>query len=151
MRRRWKERFGSALADLDDGSRDGLTSHDSRSDGSDKRRHLDHGWELCGSQGIDFGEGLNPDFDFASEGVSDQPDSNPPPGPTFLRANLKGNVKFVDASEHGLETAPARFEKVSAAAPPAVISEAVRLTDKRHCFTHGKRAGWVGSLASKGD
>ena len=127
MRKQWKERYGSALADLDDGSRDGLASHDSRSDRSESRPRLDQGCELCGSQGIEFGDGLNPGFDF----VSDQPDSNPPPGPVFLRANLKGNVKFVDASEHSLEATSARFEKVSAAAPPAVISEAVRLTDKK--------------------
>ena len=72
---------------------------------------------------------LNPDFSIASEGGSDLSDCNP--GSVFLQANSKGNVKFVDASEHGMEATSARFEKVSAVALPAIISEAVRLTDKK--------------------
>ena len=63
---------------------------------------------------------------------------------------LKDRINFVDKSAASDKLNSGRFEKVASAAPPGIVSEALRQQTKGRCSFHGRRADLDASLDSKG-
>ena len=131
MRRRWKERFANRRGNQEDSPSDRPVSFAADAESGADGFELDPDWELCGSGKEQYhsarglGVGLNAlDADASQNKTAVS-------GPTFLHSVDDSTMKFVDGSKVQTSDTPVRFERVSAAAPPTIVSEAVRLTDKR--------------------
>ena len=131
MRKRWRDKYSAREAHLDDSPTDmpvslpgdELDAHEFDEDFSNPLLALGGSFEpLDASAGWELPE--------PSEQVEA---SFPPSAPLmpFLTAASDSHVKFVDKSLPSASSEPARFETVASMASPAVVSEALRLTDKR--------------------
>ena len=130
MRKRWKLKYGERAVELDD-------SPSSMPVG------------FPGESTDDFFGEFNDVNPITGSGSSFEPlDSNatgsdaqeaatafafPPvaPGSLFMQVDTQDSVKYVDKSAVADTQESAKFEKVSTAVPPGIVSEALRLTDKR--------------------
>ncbi|CAL1140753.1 unnamed protein product [Cladocopium goreaui] len=131
MRKRWRDKYSAREARLDDSPTDmpvslpgdELDAHEFDEDFNNPLLALGGSFEpLDASAGLELHE--------PSEQVEA---SFPPSAPVmpFRTAASDSRVKFVDKSLPSASSEPARFETVASMASPAVVSEALRLTDKR--------------------
>ena len=101
---------------------------------------LESGDDVFGSTGAQFemtGEQFEPmhpwdDFEHLESCAKDA-NTFPPvfPGSFAAQRDTGGHVKFVDKGTSSAKMEPGRLERVASAAPPGIVSEALRLTDKK--------------------
>ena len=128
MRKRWRLRYGERPTELDNSPSSmpvgipGESTDDflSEFNAVDPNSGLD-----CSFEPLD--DSITVDIN-AHDGASSH--AFPPSG-LFMNVDAQDSVKYVDKSETTGMQDVSRFEKVSATVPPGIVSEALRLTDKR--------------------
>ena len=131
MRRRWKEQYGKKQMGLDDSPSDRPVSLAEEAELDDVAFEHELERELYGK--ADFHEDAAADLasGLRDAGIPATSAKASAPFPPFMQHMDTSGVMFVDKSRVQSAEQPARFERVAAAAPPSIVSEAVRLTDKR--------------------
>ena len=144
MRLRWRSRYGTAGADSEELPTFGTADVDPDELPSSLPVNF------AEEPGVDFPDGVGDVDELFGEGADfELPDSLKswdklpsdnegesifPPAPPLAHAidpDADVHVRFVDKRSAPASSDPTRFERVAAAAPPEVVSEALRLTDKK--------------------
>ena len=131
MRRRWQSMYGAKPDEPDDAPTTMPVTIPGEDTGVDDADDL---FKIAtGSSSIDF-SAQQSIWDLDQLDALDwleRPCETPAPVGPALAGDKDGKVMFVDKSASAAAAEPTRFEKVAAVAPPGVVSEALRLTDKK--------------------
>ena len=123
MRKRWRTKYGFSV-DAQQDSPSNLPVNFAHEDaGSGSEIDLE-----CSAGGADLGL---PSEDSKVVASSSHPFPPVAPPGIFMAADADDRVKFVDKGGMPVSDGLPALEKVSAAAPPSIVSEALRLTDKK--------------------
>ena len=130
MRKRWKEKYVNRFDKADDSPSDKPVSlADKEPSGLDDfEQALD--WELCGEGGeppLQASSSAASGNVTATRGLFVQPQAKIP---AFMEHMDESKIKFVDSTKDA-SCEPSCFESVASAAPPVIVAEAARLTDKK--------------------
>lgn len=131
MRRRWKDRFGGSANEMDDSPTSmPVRLPDEAESGEDAFCSAGTQFDLTGDLFVP--QHSWDDFEHLESCALDA-NTFPPafPGSFAAQGDTKDHVKFVDKGTSSERMDSGRYEKVSSAAPPCIVSEALRLTDKK--------------------